>query len=323
MGLVITIVLLIIGLLGLWKGADWLVEGSSDIANYLKVPPIYIGLTVVAFGTSLPELVVSLFAILTNRPGITIGNIVGSNIANIGLIIGIAALVYPLAVKRKTIVYEFPIMLILSLLLIILGSKNYIFGRNSFYFGRFDGAVFIVIFAIFLYYIYRSIKAGKELQIKKGLERHKNPLWKNIIFIIIGPILLFVGGKLFVESSSDIARIFGVSDVIIGLTVVSIGTSLPELFTCLVAVMKKSADIAVGNVVGSNIFNIAWVLGLVSLIKNVAVDAKVLYVDSMIMVLFTLLFFVFAAKSKKIKKSYGAVMLAGYILYIIYLVIGA
>ncbi len=316
--LILTILLLILGLILLVKGADWLVDGASDIAAYLRVPPIYVGLTVVAFGTSLPELIVSLFAVLSGKPGISIGNIIGSNIANIGLVIGVAAMIYPLVVKRKTLQYEFPIMVILSFLLVILGNKNYIFNQNEFFFGKFDGMIFIGIFIVFLYYIYKSIKSRPKKELKHEYKK-KNPMWKNIIFIILGPLMLFFGGNLFVNSSSDIARLFGVSEVIIGLTIVSIGTSLPELFTSAIAALKKHTDIAIGNIVGSNIFNIAWVLGLVSTIKNIAVDTTVIYIDSVIMMIFTLVFLLFAARSKQIKKSYGAILLVMYAAYITYL----
>lgn len=322
MMVLIAFLLLALGLILLIKGADWLVDAASDLAAYLKVAPIYVGLTVVAFGTSLPELIVSLFAVLSGRPGISIGNIVGSNIANIGLVIGVAAIICPLIVKRKTIQYEFPIMIILSFLLVILGNKNYIFNRNEFYFGKFDGLIFIGIFIVFLYYIFQSIKKQPKKELKEKY-KNKNPVWKNVIFIVLGMIMLWLGGDLFVKNASEIARLFQISEVIIGLTVVSIGTSLPELFISVSAVLKKRFDIAVGNVVGSNIFNIAWVLGLVSIIKNIAVDAKVLYIDAMVMVSFTLLFLLFAAKNKEIKRSYGALLLVMYIGYIIFLIIRA
>jgi cation:H+ antiporter len=316
----LSILLLILGGILLWKGADWLVDGAADIAAYLKIPPIYVGLTVVAFGTSLPELIVSLIAVLSGKPGISIGNIIGSNIANIGLIIGIAALIYPLIVKRRTIEYEFPIMVIASFLLLILGNKNFIFLKDEFYFGRLDGLILIGIFAVFIYYIYAAVKKG-EKKIEK-ISKSKNPIWKNILFVLLGTIALFLGGKFFVDSASDIARFIGISEVVIGLTIISIGTSLPELFTSAVAAFKKQADIAVGNIVGSNIFNIAWVLGLVSFVKNIPVAAKTIYIDGVIMILFTLLFLLFAAKSKKIHRSYGFILLLGYIAYIVYLFSG-
>ena len=323
MELVFTIILLIVGLFLLVKGAGWLVEGASDTAAHLKVPPIYVGLTVVAFGTSLPELIVSLFAVLSGKFGISIGNIVGSNIANIGLVIGIAALMCPLCVKGRTLQYEFPIMVIVSFFLMVLGNKNYIHGTNEFYFGRVDGLIFLALFVIFLYYIYESIKKGDkstkaELKTKYKV---KNKPWKNVVFLALGSLMLFFGGDLFVKASSEIARLFGVSEVIIGLTIVSIGTSLPELFTSVVAAMKKHVDIAVGNIVGSNIFNIAWVLGLVSTIKNLTVEPIVLQIDAVVMIFFALVFWFFAAKMKALKKWHGAVLLAMYAGYIILLVL--
>lgn len=321
MVMIIAILLLILGLLLLIKGANWLIDGASDLAAHLKVPPIYVGLTVVAFGTSLPELIVSLFAVLADKPGISIGNIIGSNIANIGLIIGVGAIIYPLVVKRRTIEYEFPILIISSFLLIILGNKNYIFRSNEFFLGRTDGMIFLIIFLVFIYYIFKAIKSDKKdktVDIKLKT-KSKNTMLKNIVFIVIGSIMLYYGGNLFVKSASQIAKIFGLSEVLIGLTIVSIGTSLPELVTVIIAATKKQADLAIGNIVGSNIFNIAWVLGLVSLIKNISIDARVIYIDGMIMLLFTLLFLLFSAKSKKITRTYGSIFLVMYFAYIAYL----
>lgn len=317
----LSISLLILGGILLWKGADWLVDGAADIAAFFKVPPIYIGLTVVAFGTSLPELMVSLYAILTDKPNISIGNIIGSNIANIGLIIGITALIYPLIVKKRTITYEFPILIILSLLFPLLANKNYIWGRNEFYIGKPSGIVFLLIFSTFLYYIFKSV--GKKDKKKEEKPKNKNPFWKNIILILVGVIALYFGGNLFVDSSSDIARFFGVSELLIGLTIVSLGTSLPELFTSIVAALKKQADIAVGNIVGSNIFNIGWVLGLVGLVKNIQFEPKLAYVDSMVMIFFSLIFLLFAAKNKKIKRVHGAIFLILYLGYVAYLILRA
>jgi len=314
------IVLLIVGLGLLTKGADWLVNGSSDIATMFKVPPIYVGLTIVAFGTSLPELIVSLFAILSGKAGISLGNIIGSNIANIGLIIGLSALVFPLLVKKRTVQYEFPFMIILSFLLVILGNRNYIIQHPEFFYGKFAGIMFLLVFVIFLYYIFKSIQKGDKKDIDLTI-KHKNPLWKNIVFIVLGIAGLFWGGQLFVNNASSIATRLGVSEIVIGLTIVSIGTSLPELFTSVVAAMKKHADIAVGNIVGSNIFNIGWVLGLVSVIKNVEVAPQTLYLDGMIMLLFTFVFYLFSAKSKKIHKYQGGILFFMYFAYISFVVI--
>ncbi|MBD3163580.1 calcium/sodium antiporter [Candidatus Woesearchaeota archaeon] len=317
MAIIIAVILLIFGGLLLWKGANWLVDGASDIASFFKVPPIYIGLTIVAFGTSLPELVVSLYAILTDKAGISIGNIIGSNIANIGLIVGLAAMVYPLAVKKKTLTYELPIMIILTFLFPILSNKNYIFRENKFYIGWFGAGIFLLCFAVFLYYVFKS--AG--IKNKPAKPKNKNPMWKNITIVLLGSIMLYFGGNFFVDSSSSIARFFGISELLIGLTIVSIGTSMPELFTSVVAAFRHKAQIAVGNIVGSNIFNIGWVLGIVGLIRRIDFDAKLVYMDAMVMIGFALLFTLFAAKSKKIKRGYGAVLFLGYVSYIAYLIL--
>ena len=327
MDLVVNIIILILGLCLLVFSSSWLIQSCVKLSQIFRLSPLFIGLVVVAFGTSAPEAGVGIMAAIRGEKGLALGNIIGSNIANIGLIIGITALAYPMAVKRRTIAYEFPMMIILSFLLVILGNKNYIFGRNSFYFGKSDGCVFILIFCIFLLYLYKSVKSGKDLfEMEQEIEwvhKHKNPLWKNGLFILLGSVMLLIGGRTIVESGVDIARFFGIGEVVIGLTIVSVGTSLPELATTLAAARKDHADLAIGNIIGSNIFNIAWVLGLVSLIKNIVVSAKVIYFDSMVMVVFTLVFFLFAAKSKKITRGYGAVLLAGYILYIGFLVFAA
>ncbi len=314
----LSFVLLIAGGILLWKGADWLVDGASDIAAFFKVPSIYIGLTVVAFGTSLPELIVSLYAIFTAKPGISIGNIVGSNIANIGLIIGLTALIYPLAVKKKTLTYEIPIMVILTFLFPLLANKNYIWRIDDFYIGRFGASVFLLCFAVFIYYIFSSVR-NKKTDLKA--EKNKNTLTKNIVLIVLGCIMLYFGGNLFVDSSSSIARFFGVSELLIGLTIVSLGTSLPELFTSVIAALKKQADIAVGNVVGSNIFNIGWVLGLVGLAKRIEFDPILVYADSVVMIFFALIFALFAARSKKIGRKAGITLLVLYLSYIGYLIV--
>jgi cation:H+ antiporter len=309
--------LLILGGALLWKGADWLVDGAGDLAACFNVPPIYVGLTVVAFGTSLPELIVSLYAVLTGKPGISIGNIIGSNISNIALIIGVTALICPLVVRRKTISYELPIMLILTMLFPLLANKNYIWGRDEFYIGKVSGIVFLIIFAVFMYYVFLSVDRNDRKEVKT---ENRNPIWKNVILILIGIVALYFGGNLFVDSSSDIARYFGLSELFIGLTIVSIGTSLPELFTSIMAAVKKETDIAVGNIVGSNIFNIGWVLGLVGLVRDIPFDSTLVYMDSIVLIFISLLLILFAARYKKIRRSHGAILLMMYVAYIGYLI---
>lgn len=321
MALVVTLVFLILGLVLLTKGADWLVDGSSDLARYLKISPLLVGLTVVALGTSLPEFVVSLIAALGGSPDIAFGNIIGSNITNIGLIIGLSALIFPLVVRSTTIMYEFPFLLVSSFLLLLLANDSYIFGRNTFSIGGLDGIIFVAMLGFFLWYVVTSAKTQKNGTLKQFAKeyKHVNPLWKNSFFIVLGATLLVIGSKLFVSNASLLARLWGVSEGIIGLTIVSIGTSLPELFTAVVAAWKKEGDIAVGNIVGSNIFNVLLVLGVVSLIQPIAVDPVLLFKDGIIMILFSVAFILFATMGKKIRRWEGAVLFFGYIIYLLYL----
>ncbi len=314
----------ITSLVVLTKGADFLVDGSADFARFIKISPVIVGLTVVAFGTSMPEFVVSFISALAGNPDIAIGNVIGSNIANIGLIIGIAALIVPLTVHSRTLMYEFPIMLIASFLFIILANNMYIFGVQSAGMERFDGFVLIVLFVIFIAYIYNTFKKRNHASKKEFAKEYKhiNTLWKNIGLMTAGIVMLAAGGRLFVYSASEIARMMGVTEAFIALTIVSIGTSLPELFTVVVAAIKKEADIAIGNVVGSNIFNVLFVLGFTSFFVTLEVNTVLLFFDGMIMLVFTLIFLLFATMDKRINRVEGGILLFLYIAYIAYLVYG-
>lgn len=314
------IALIVVGIALLAKGADFLVNGSTDLARFFRVSPLLIGLTVVAFGTSLPEFFVSMTAVLKGVYDIAVGNIIGSNISNIGLIIGISALIYPLAVKAKTLSHEFPFLVVSSFLFVILANDRYLFRKETLSIGWFDGIIFIFAAGLFLYYIYSSAKEQRSVMKEFAQEfKHKNPLWKNIVFIISGIIMLVAGGKLLVNSSTEIANYFGIGTRFVGLTIVAVGTSLPELFTCVVAALKKEADIALGNIVGSNIFNILFVFGATGIVKTITIGEKLLFIDSIIMIFFTLLFLLFATKSKKIKRYEGVILLMFYAGYIIFL----
>ena len=319
---ILGIIIFILSLIILTKGADVLVDGSADLARFLKVSPILVGLTIVAFGTSLPEFIVSLFAVLSGSADLSVGNIVGSNIANIGLVLGISALFIPLVVKSTTLMYEFPFMLVSSFLFLLLANDSYLFGKSTFFIGRIDSLILLIIFAIFIIYVYRSLKHQRK-EVKKEFAKeykHLNPLWKNTLMICIGIIMLVVGGKLFVNSASDLAKLFGFSEAFIGVTIVALGTSLPELFTSAVAAYKKEASIAIGNIVGSNIFNILMVLGIVGLIKPIAINQSLLFFDGMIMIGITLLFLLFATIGKNLKRWEGAFLLLSYASYIGWLV---
>ena len=294
--LLLVIVLIIISLFVILKGADYLVDGASDFARWLKVSPILVGLTIVAFGTSLPELMVSLFAALNGSPDLSIGNIIGSNIFNILVIIGISAILMPLPVRSRTLIYEFPFLIISAFLLLILGMNWFIFQEPTFSLGRFDGIVFLVIFGFFLLYVFTTAREEQK-DVRKQFTaeyKNKNPIWKNSLYIIGGIAALVIGGKIFVVNAEKLAALAGISQSFIGLTIAAVGTSLPELATSAVAAWKKQSDIAIGNIVGSNIFNILFVLGITSLIKPIPVNPAMLATDWIVMILGSLLFLVFA-----------------------------
>jgi len=310
--------MIIVSLFVLVKGANYLVDGSADLARLLKISPILVGLTIVAFGTSLPEFIVSLFSVLAGKADISMGNIIGSNIANIALVIGVCAIITQLKVKSKTLIHEYPFMIISSFLLLILASDLFIFGKNEFMLSRIDGMIFLTIFVFFMYYVFRSMKNSRK-DVKKEFReefQHKNSVWKNTLMIVGGIVALVVGGKLFIMFASQLSEIAGLSDSFIGLLIAALGTSLPELATSGVAAWKKQGDIAIGNIVGSNIFNVLFVLGSISLIKPITVNPVILQIDAMIMLFVTGLFLVFSTYGKKITRKEGIILLAIYLLYI-------
>jgi cation:H+ antiporter len=255
MSIALAILMLVGGLAALIKGADWLVDGASSLARRLGISPIVIGLTIVAFGTSAPELIVNLVAAFRGNTDIAIGNIVGSNIANVLLILGIAGLITPLVVKKNTVWKEIPLALLACILVLIMASDAVLTGRSANTLDRIDGIVLIAFFIIFLYYTFGISKVEAE-----GEDVETHPLTPTIGWIIAGLALLVVGGKFAVDGATEIATSLGISERLIGLTVVAVGTSLPELLTSAVAASKGKADIAIGNVVGSNIFNVFWIL---------------------------------------------------------------
>ncbi|MBT4804738.1 calcium/sodium antiporter [Candidatus Woesearchaeota archaeon] len=310
--------MIVVSLFVLVKGANYLVDGSADFARFLRISPILVGLTIVAFGTSLPEFIVSLFSVLAGNADISIGNIIGSNIANIALVIGICAIITTLKVKSKTLMHEYPFMIISSFLLLILATDWFIFGKNEFMLGRIDGVILLTIFVFFMYYVFNSMKKSRKDTKKEFSEefQHKNPTWKNILMIVGGIIALMVGGKLFIIYASELSLLAGLSDSFIGLLIAALGTSLPELATSGIAAWKKQGDIAIGNIVGSNIFNILFVLGTISLIKPITVNPLLLQIDAMIMLFVMGLFLVFSTYGKKIIRKEGIILVLIYALYV-------
>jgi len=318
--LLINLLFLVVGFAFLIKGADFLVDGASSLAKKLGVSSLVIGLTVVSFGTSAPELIVNIFASIQGNTDIAIGNILGSNIANILLILGISAIIFPLVVNRGTVWKEIPLSLLAVIVLGVMANDILVDGGTSSALTRIDGIILISFFIIFLYYTYGISKAQSTDKVETPV-RVISPLM-SIINIIVGLIGLTLGGKWIVDSAVSIASSLGVSQALIGLTVVAVGTSLPELATSAVAAFKKDVDIAVGNVVGSNIFNIFWILGI-SAVINPLPFSPLLIRDMWVVFLATFLLFafMFIGKRRILERWQGAgfvLMYIGYIALIIF-----
>jgi cation:H+ antiporter len=313
--MVLSIVLLVIGFALVIKGADFLVDGASSLAKRHRVSELTIGLTIVAFGTSAPELVVNIVAAIKGYDNVSLGNIIGSNIFNLLLILGVAGLIYPIVWK------EIPFSLFAGLLLLIVANDVFFFHSTENMIKRYDGIILIFFFCLFLFYAYSNLKDEKEShsdQIKVF------GLLKTTLYIVLGFILLIAGGRLVVINAVDLAKALKVSDKVIGLTVVASGTSLPELATSAVAAFKKRSDLAIGNVIGSNIFNILLILGITALISPVHYS---LSFNLDIIIYLAATFFVFTAmftgKKGKIDRWEAAVLLLFYIGYMIYLILKA
>lgn len=311
--------LITIGFIFLIKGADFLVDGASSLAKKLEVSELVIGLTVVSFGTSSPELFVNLLASIQGDVGIAIGNVLGSNIANVLLILGISSIIFPLTVGKGTVWKEIPLSLLAAILLGVM-ANDYLIDKSGYSaLTRTDGIVFISFFIIFLYYsfsIAKSLGGINEYTIQKTYS-----LNKSIFLILVGLAALVLGGKWTVESAVYFAETWQVSHSLIGLTIVAVGTSLPELATSAVAAYKKNVEIAVGNAVGSNIFNIFLVLGISSLIGHLPFDVK-LNVDIAILVMANFLLFLsmFTGKKSSLDRWEGILFIAMYMGYIGYIV---
>ncbi len=304
------------GSIGLFIGAESLVRGASSLAIRLGISPLVVGLTVVAFATSSPEMVVSIKAAIEENPGIVVGNVVGSNICNIALILGVAAMVSPLSVKTQVIKREIPIMIIVSVILLLILLDDTI--------TRVEGVFLVIgiITYIILGYNY-SVKEKDNKEVIKEFQEiiPKSPykVWQSLVLMTVGLGLLVVGSNLFVDGAVAIAENFGVSQAVIGLTVVALGTSLPELTTSIVASFKNENDIAIGNAVGSNVFNILSILGVSSLVRPIA-DTGVTMIDLSIMMFFTILILPLSRSKFTLRRWEGALLFCGYVAYIFYLV---
>lgn len=313
-----TYVLLVVGFVLLIKGADFFVEGSSDVAKKLKVPSLIIGMTIVAMGTSLPECAVSITASISGNNQLAVSNVVGSNIFNLMVVCGACALFTPLMVDRDTLKKQFPLAILVGILLLVTGC----IGMEV---GHLDGILYLVIFALFLWWMVRSAMkaraAGQQVAVEgePDVTKKTHPIWLCIIFIVGGAAAIAVGGDLVVDSAAVIAETFGLSQNLIGLTIVAVGTSLPELVTSLVAARKKELDMALGNVIGSNIFNVLMVLGIAAAISPVAFNMENV-IDIILLTVMSLVVWAFAWSKQKIVRWEGAVMLVIYVGYMAYII---
>lgn len=310
------IVFLIAGFVLLVFGADWLVNGASALAKRYNVSDLAIGLTIVAFGTSAPELVVNVFAAAQGSHDIVLGNIIGSNNFNLLVILGIAGIITPLAVQHSTVWKEIPFSLLAVAVLFIFA--NDIFSDGTGVISRMDGIILLLLFVAFLWYVAKQLKNDPS---EAEIVTKKYPGWKMALLIVGGLGALIAGGRLVVTSAVDIARVMGMSEKLIGLTIVAAGTSLPELATSVVAAIKKNNDIAVGNIVGSNIFNIFLILGVSSVINPVSFNT-VFNIDILLLTIGTLLLFfaMFTGRKHKLDRWEAILLLSIYIGYTVYLV---
>ena len=311
------VIILIIGFIVLIKGADIFVDGASSIALNLKLSKMLIGLTIVAFGTSAPEFAVSVKSILSGNADMLLGNVIGSNILNILLIIGICSLIHPIYVKSNTVKKEIPIVMLISGLLFFL-VKDDLFIKNINEISRNDGFIILLFFTIFIYYLISIMRNNKN----DDEEMAKFGIGKSILFTIFGIVCIVIGSNVVVDSASKIATMLGVSQRMIALTVVAFGTSLPELVTSVVSIRKGEQEILVGNIVGSNIFNIGVVLGIpVALFGGIPAIGFNL-IDLVVMIIAAILLFMFSFKDRKIDKFEGVIMLIIFIIYYTFVIIG-
>ncbi len=307
MEIIVPVLLLILGFVMLIKGADWFVDGAAGIAARFGIPQLVIGLTIVAMGTSAPEAAVSINAALNDNAGITIGNVLGSNILNVLVILGVTAVITAIAVQKSTVKIEIPFMLFITVAMMWMGyTGNMIV--------LWEGILLWVFFVIYLTYLFVMAKKGQA----EEKETEQKPLWLQIVMLIGGMVLIVLGSDFTVDNASIIAKIFGMDDRLIGLTIVAFGTSLPELVTSVTAATKGKADIAIGNIVGSNIFNILFVVGTTALITPVAFKMNFM-IDSIIAILAGVLLWVGVCKDMKLKRPIGILMVCGYAAYFVYL----
>jgi len=311
--------LFIVGFILLVKGAEWLVDGSASVARKYKISDMTIGLTIVSIGTSAPELIVNIIASIKGNSDIAIGNIFGSNIANVLLILGLTAVIYPIPIRKNTIRTDIPFVLVATLLVGFLANAHIFVQKPSLIISRGDGFILLLFFCVFLSYVFQMSKNNPP----KFDPIVEKPIKISMLLILVGVASLFFGGKWVVEGAIQIARLFNLSEKFIGLTIVAVGTSLPELVTSVIAARKHNADIAVGNVVGSNVFNLLWVIGISALIHPLEFDWSNNFDILVMLFSSTLIVFVIYFNKKKyhISRWIGGVFVLLYVFYILFLLL--
>lgn len=315
--MILNIILLIIGFVFLIKGADFFVDGASSTARNLKISKMVIALTIVSFGTSAPEFAVSLKSIITGSDDMILGNVIGSNIINILLIVGIASIIHPISIKSRTVQKELPILLLITTLISVLISDS-LFGNGTNYLTRGDGITILLFFTVFLYYLFSIMRSKKENDDDNAPFKMK----KSILLTLIGLIGIVIGSNLVVDNATIIAEGLGVSQRMISLTIIALGTSLPELVTTVIAGIKKEYDIAVGNIIGSNIFNIGIVLGLPITLFGGITASGFSNIDVLMFISSSILLFILSIRNLKIDKYEGIVMLSLFVIYYSYVIFG-
>lgn len=318
--MILSFALLIAGFILLVKGADFFVDGSSSIAKLLKIPSIVIGLTIVAFGTSAPEAAVSIIAGIRKSNDIAVGNVIGSNMFNLLVVLGVSAAIKPVHIKEQIIKKDYPFMLIATALLSIM-SYDVLLGGSENMISRGDALILLIFMGIFLYSVISSALRSRKENINSGEDDIPSyGIGKSLLFTIGGLAGIIIGGQFVVDSASDIAIRFGMSETLVGLTIVAVGTSLPELVTSVVAARKGESDIAIGNVVGSNIFNILFVLAASAVISPMNINAQCLF-DLLVLMAVTVIAYIFCATKKSVNRIEGIVLVLVYAAYLTYAIV--
>lgn len=307
----VQVLLLAAGFVLLIKGADWFVDGAAGLAVKAGIPQIVIGLTIVAMGTSAPEAAISISSSVKGSADIAVGNVLGSNIVNVLLILGITAVIIPLAIRRSTIRYEIPFVIIITGVFALLGLPDGVLSLT-------DGLILWALFVLYLIYLFRMAKKGEPVA-EEIPDSKKKPLWLLLILLVAGVAMIIFGSNLTIDAATWIARYCGMSERVIGLTVIAFGTSLPELVTCIMAARKKNVDLAIGNIVGSNIFNILFVIGTSALITPVVYQRGFLIDSIAAIAVMVLLLVLVLNRERKLKRWGGLIMLACYAGYFVYL----